>query len=61
MDSLNPMKQNKRDLLRHGAGRAASATLTGTGKIVATAAAASAVSMAILVPLAKYMERQARH
>ena len=50
------MTKTKRRTVQQVAGNVASATVVGTGKIVATAAVAGAVVTAVAMPLAKHLE-----
>jgi hypothetical protein len=51
-----PMFTTQHHVKRRMAGRAASATVRGIGGVVAIAAVAGAVSLAVSVPVAKYLE-----
>lgn len=49
------MTKTKRRTAQHLAGTVASATIIGTGKIIATAAVATALATAVAMPIARYM------
>ena len=51
-----PKRRNAQDLI----GNAASATIVGTGKIVATAAVAGALVTAVAMPIARHMKAKQR-
>ncbi len=52
------MTKSKRRTAQNVIGNVASATIVGTGKIVATAAVATAVVTAVAMPIARRMQSQ---